>query len=482
MSELQLETKTKQKTLLKKLESIIKAFEKNFKEREEVIRGSLLAILAKEHVLLLGPPGTAKSYLANEMCGLLEHGNFFSYLVTSFTVPEELFGPISLKALEEDRFSRNIDKYLPTAKIAFLDEIFKSNSFILNSLLSIINERIFHNGSSVIDVPLISVFGASNELPSERDSEKLDALYDRFLFRYNVEYIRNKSNFLSVALEQSENFESPEKITRQEIDQIHDNSKKIKFSEEAKKIFAKLRDKLRVDHKISISDRRWKKIADVLKVAAATTGVDVVDELMLILCKDMLWNKPEQQVALENAIIELIVGLGSNFSELEGRSSAILEELNAHLTSDRRADLLNVKVTCINDGKDNFSTLGQLRYFVRKKKDGQYYCECSASEFYDEEIIEHILKEHNTSILNRNNPKVVTLQKEFQSVNRIFSNFNLRVENITALLKDKKLKNIWISKETASKIQKEMKKTNLNERESIEKNLKELQMILEALN
>ena len=183
----------------------------NFKEREDEIAGSLLALISGEHVLFIGPPGTAKSLLAKNMCNCIEGGSFFYYLLTRFTTPDEIFGPLSLSSLQSDIFSRKVEGYLPTANVSFLDEIFKSNSSILNSLLTILNERKYHNGSAILDVPLFTVFGASNELPEENES--LEALYDRFLFRYFVEYIQDESNFVDFITGNPEAFEPSTLLT-----------------------------------------------------------------------------------------------------------------------------------------------------------------------------------------------------------------------------------------------------------------------------
>jgi MoxR-like ATPase len=111
-------------------------FNRYFKERDAEINGSLLALLAGEHVLLLGPPGTAKTLLANKICETLEGGNFFHYLLTRFSTPEEVFGPLSLKALERDEFSRRVDGYLPTAHIQyFTNWTRKSSNFITISTI-----------------------------------------------------------------------------------------------------------------------------------------------------------------------------------------------------------------------------------------------------------------------------------------------------------------------------------------------------------
>jgi MoxR-like ATPase len=151
-------------------------------ERETEVRLLLLAALCGEHLLLLGPPGTAKSELSRRL-SKLTGGKYFERLLTRFSVPEELFGPLSMKGLENDLYVRQLEGYLPTAEVAFIDEIFKANSAILNALLTLLNERLFDNGSQRLEVPLLCLVGASNELP---ESEELDALYDRFLIRRQV--------------------------------------------------------------------------------------------------------------------------------------------------------------------------------------------------------------------------------------------------------------------------------------------------------
>src|SRR5437870_4498064 len=165
----------------------------SFLERNEVIDGALTALLSRQHVLLIGPPGSATSMLADELCRRLDGAAYFQWLLTKFTTPEELFGAVSLRALEADDYRRVTTHKLPEAHIAFLDEVFKANSSILNSILTVMNERRFHNGREVVDIPLITLFGASNELPEE---DELQALYDRFLLRFVVAYIADDFRFL----------------------------------------------------------------------------------------------------------------------------------------------------------------------------------------------------------------------------------------------------------------------------------------------
>src|SRR3954469_23269668 len=131
------------------LRSMREELQQLFLERAEVIDGALTALLSGHHVLIIGPPGTAKSMLADELCRRLEGGTYFQWLLTKFTTPEELFGAVSLSALERDEYRRVTTLKLPEAHIAFLDEVFKANSSILNAVLTLMNERRFHNGRGV---------------------------------------------------------------------------------------------------------------------------------------------------------------------------------------------------------------------------------------------------------------------------------------------------------------------------------------------
>ena len=319
------------KSLRAQIEKLHAEFKDHFIERDDEILGAILAILANENVLYLGPPGTAKTYLARNICRSIEGGNFFYYLLTRFTTPEEIFGPLSIMSLEHDQFKRKTDGCLPAAHIALLDEIFKANSSILNSLLTILNERRFHNGTEIIETPLLSVFGASNELPEE--DENLEALYDRFLFRYDVRYIRNEENVRTLLFRNDPEFSPSVKLSVSGIKKLREQAGAVEIPWDVQEIILSLKKHLeQVDaedcDRSFISDRRWKKAMDVLRVAAAGNGDVKVNRTMLLLLQHMLWDVPEQKEMVRRLIMWRIVTGGTDFTELEREMDDLLEVIH----------------------------------------------------------------------------------------------------------------------------------------------------------
>ena len=162
-----------------RFDAVRRELEQKFLAKEEIIRLMLIAAIAGEHMVLIGPPGTAKSAVIRAFARMID-AKYFEYLLTRFSEPNELFGPVDIQGFRSGTYRRVTTGMLPEAEIVFLDEAFKANSAILNSLLTLLNERRFNNGASVVRVPLISLFAASNEVPS---SDNLDAIFDRFLLR-----------------------------------------------------------------------------------------------------------------------------------------------------------------------------------------------------------------------------------------------------------------------------------------------------------
>ncbi|ADV64697.1 AAA family ATPase [Desulfurococcus mucosus] len=166
--------------LISKLGVLVSELEKPFVGRSEEARLLVLSLISGEHAILIGEPGTAKSALARRLADLVK-ARFFKYLLTRFTEPDELFGPLDIGALREGRYVRVTRGKLPEADIAFIDEIFNANSAVLNMLLTLMNERVVYDGYSEIKIPLLTLISASNNVP---DEPELQAVYDRFLLRH----------------------------------------------------------------------------------------------------------------------------------------------------------------------------------------------------------------------------------------------------------------------------------------------------------
>ena len=161
-----------------------------FVDKGEIIELMTIATLAQEPLLLIGRPGTAKSDLVVRFCEALglRGADYFEYMLTKFTEPSEIVGPIDITLLKEGKYIRRVEGKLPEARIVFLDEIFKSNSAILNTLLTIINERKYYQDGKPVPVQMRMLFAATNDIP---EFTELDALKDRFVLKVESRSVKD---------------------------------------------------------------------------------------------------------------------------------------------------------------------------------------------------------------------------------------------------------------------------------------------------
>ena len=311
-----------------RIEKLLDVLGSGLYEKETAVKLGLLTALAGESMFMLGAPGCAKSMITRRIKEAFKADDkdgvkYFETLLNQFTTPEEVFGNISLKALngqfidengkkiEKEEYRRLTEGMLPEADIAFLDEIWKASPAILNTLLTIVNERKFHNGSKVMNVPLKALFAASNELPAK--GKGLEALYDRFIFRLPVDFIKNEDDFFEMidqpAHEEFKLNEEDKKllISNTELKEWAKEIDKVSLSEVSKQVISAIRKEMTLlndgmsdeDKKngelFEVGDRRWKKIAHILKTSAFLNDRNEVDLMDCSLIENCIWGTEKQQ-------------------------------------------------------------------------------------------------------------------------------------------------------------------------------------------
>src|SRR6058998_2256507 len=255
-------------------------------ERREEIEGLILAVLSRQHILLVGPKGAAKSMMIRMLAGSIQGAHYFERLLTRFTLPDELFGPVSISALKQDRFSRITRGYLPEAHFAFLDELWKANSSILNSLLAIINER--------------------------------------FLLRYRVEYIAEDGHLLEMMADNR----PPVLTTRITLDEIHaasDAVAAVEFDRPLLESIAKIRRRLEAEG-LTLSDRRYKESLAIVRAKAWLQGRAYAVEDDLAVLANVLWDDPASEPMVRGLVLDVA-------NPHDKRAREIMDALQVALTN-----------------------------------------------------------------------------------------------------------------------------------------------------
>jgi MoxR-like ATPase len=286
-----------------RLQKLASTLERQFLGKDEIIRLLMISVVAGEHCVLLGPPGTAKSALIRSLAELMQ-ASYFEYLLTRFTEPNEIFGPVDIVAFREGTYRRNTAGMLPESEIVFLDEVFKANSAILNSLLTLLNERKFTSGGKAMRCPLISVFAASNEVPGD---ETLTAIFDRFLLRVHSDNLDayHFSELLDRGIKHEIRQMSGEALkpivaARELADLGKSFGGRMNFSDAFLSAYKGIVFQIRAEG-ISLSDRRVVKMLKLFAASAYLDGRTTTDASDFFVLKH-IWNNQDQAAILEGIV------------------------------------------------------------------------------------------------------------------------------------------------------------------------------------
>ena len=331
--------------MYERIERLLTSLSIDLHERDEAIRLGLLAAVAGESMFLLGPPGVGKSLVARRLQQAFHDASVFSYLMGRFSTPDEVFGPLSIRKLrDDDKYERTTDNYLPSADVVFLDEIWKASPPIQNALLTALNERLFRNGTREVQLPLKVFVGASNELPE--DPRESAAFWDRFLIRLVVEPVEDKESFRTLIQETGNVYRDVvpdhDRLTDDELGQLRERSRDVTLPDRVLELIDSIRVRLASGDDdadpVYVSDRRWKKIANILRAAAALHGRDSVEPLDCALIGHCAWSTEDDREFVDRVVREEMAVRASGSSEctaLDDRFASLRERHRSESTATR---------------------------------------------------------------------------------------------------------------------------------------------------
>lgn len=347
---------------------VIDPLKKQFIGKDEVIELLGISLVARENLFILGPPGTAKSALVQSMARLID-GKVFDYLLTRFTEPNEIFGPFDIRRLREGDLVTNTDGMLPEAAFVFLDELLNANSAILNSLLMVLNERIFRRGKETLSLPTLMVVGASNSLPQE---DALRALFDRFLLRVNCTNVESDQlrNVLQAGWLLESQSQREASVTVEDVRCIQQLVVEVNFDSVLDE-YVDLVNRLR-NAGIEISDRRAVKLQRVIAASAIMCGrVEAHASDLWVL--QYIWDSIEQEEIL-SAIVQKSLDIDGIDEQSRHPMSALESEVNPESLA-RDLELLSNQISeqitdsvALNQTRDRLTALSGRVEWVRDEQ------------------------------------------------------------------------------------------------------------------
>jgi MoxR-like ATPase len=275
--------------LQEKFSHLEAALEAELVDRSEEIRCAVLALVAGCSFFTVGPPGTAKSLLARRVALRITGAEFFEAQLDKMATPELLFGPWSLGALQENRWERELSGTLATAHLAHLDEVFAAGSTLLQGLHWALNERIYRHGTTVIPLPLSTVFCSANAVPTDAG---LAAFWDRLILRRSLSNDMDAGDF--VRMLQSELAEAPEPmLTWADVEEAQAEARKVVVPDAVFGVVHRIRARL-IEVSVHVSPRRFKAAMTVVRASAWLDGREEATPTDLLALKDILWLFPDQ--------------------------------------------------------------------------------------------------------------------------------------------------------------------------------------------
>lgn len=329
-------------TLFSKLQKFRSSLNASFLERTDVIDGLLASVITEQNAFLFGKPGTGKSELVRAVSNGFNGSKFFGYLLSPTTDPSELFGPVAVSKLLKDEYTRDVNGYLPSANIAFLDELFRGSSAVLNSLLTILNERTFNNGKDLLKTPIQSIVAATNSFPQE---ESLQAFCDRFLFRPTVETLAKPTSKRlldqwTLGFQQRPAIESD--LTYEDLMTLQQEAKLIHIDEEFLDRFGQVIELLG-SRGISISDRRRVQILRFMLGWSLVQGDDTLyAEHLYRSLVHIVYETTDDISVVKEVLLQVIPTAEKQISDIRRAYNAILTEYHGvHSTDSKNISDLN---------------------------------------------------------------------------------------------------------------------------------------------